>query len=142
MPSRSEDWNQPRLLVRTLQIEVGRPGQAARFEGEGVRRAAFEPDIDDVAHLLVGAGVVFVAEEAGGRRGEPGISAFRGKGGLYAGDHRGVAQDFARALLDEDRDGHAPGALPADAPVGAVGDHAGETLAALFWNEAGVCDGL
>ncbi len=37
------------MLVRAFEIEIGRPGQAARLQHEGVGRAAFEPDIDDVA---------------------------------------------------------------------------------------------
>ena len=43
---------------------------------------------------------------------------------------RVVDQNLVRALLDEDRDRHAPGALARHHPVGAVGDHAGDAVLA------------
>ena len=45
-------------------------------------------------------------------------------------------------LLDEQRDRHAPGALAADHPVGALLDHRSDAVAALLRNEAGVGDGV
>ena len=56
------------MLVGAFQIEVGRPGQAARLQHEGVGRAGLEPDIDDVHHLLVVVRVAIGAEEARRRR--------------------------------------------------------------------------
>ncbi len=112
------------MLVGAFEVQVGRPGQAARLQHEGVGRAALEPHVDDVHHLLVVCGIAAVAEEARRRRGIPGIRAFGGERLDDAGHHGRVAQRLAGAAFDEHRDRHAPGALAADAPVRAGGDHA------------------
>ncbi len=57
------------MLVRALQIEVGRPvGVGPALQDEGVGRAGVEPDVEDVLDLLVALGVV-VAEEVARRAG-------------------------------------------------------------------------
>ncbi|MBV9538581.1 MAG: isoleucine--tRNA ligase, partial [Acidisphaera sp.] len=61
------------MLVRPLQVEGGRPGQAARLQHEGVGRAALEPHIDDVGDLFVGVGIAAVTQKARRRRGVPGV---------------------------------------------------------------------
>ena len=107
------------MLVRALEIEVGRPLQVGiAFEREDVRAARVEPDIEDVAHLLEVFGLVRVAEEALGRALEPGVGALGPEGLDHARHHLGIAQRLAGLLVDEHRDRHAPGALARDAPVG------------------------
>ena len=65
------------MLVRAFEIErrPARPGPDCRLQHEGMGRARFEPDVDDVLHLLVVVGIVVVAEEARGRAREPGVGA-------------------------------------------------------------------
>src|ERR1700722_10896811 len=41
---------------------------------------------------------------------------------------RGARMQFARHLVDEQREGHPPGALSRHAPVGTDGDHAADAL--------------
>ena len=130
------------MLVGAFQVQVGRPGQAARLQHEGVGGAAFEPHVHDVHHLLIGGGVAAGAEEAFGGRGIPAIRPFLGEGFHDAGHHRGVAQRLAAGALHEHGDRHAPGALAADAPVRTGGDHAADAVAALVGHEIGVGDGL
>ncbi len=123
------------MLVGALEVDIGGPGQAARLEHEGVGAAALEPDVDDVAHLLVLVGVAVVAEEAAGGRRIPGIRALLAEDADDPGHHLGVPQNLAGPTIDEHRDRHAPRALPRDAPVRAVGEHAVEPMAALRRHE-------
>ncbi len=106
------------MLVRAFEIELGRPCEIGiAFEHEDVGRARFEPDVDDVRHLLVIGRVVACCRgsaRAGSRTRHRRPPARRPRDAL---DHRGIAQRLARLLVDEDRDRHAPGALARDAPV-------------------------
>ncbi len=129
------------VLVRALEVEVRRPGQATVTQREGVGRAALEPHVDDVHHLLVVRRVPAGAEEAGGRRREPRVRAIRREPCHDAGDDRRVTQRLAGGAVDEDRDRHSPGALAADAPVGAAGDHGADAVAALRRHERRHRDG-
>ena len=129
------------MLVGAFEIQIGRPGQAACFQHEGMGAATFEPDIDDVEHLFIGGGIAPGAEEAFRRRGVPGIGALGAENLDDAVHHDLVAQHLAGCLLDEHRDRHAPGALAADAPVGPAGDHRADAVAALVGNELGIGDG-
>ena len=117
------------MLVRTLQIQIGRPGQPALFQHEGMGRTALEPHIHDVEHLLVIGRVAPLAQEPLGRGRVPRIRPL----GFECGDnpvhHRLLAQHLAAGLLHEHRDRHAPGALPADAPIRAGGHHGADPVA-------------
>jgi hypothetical protein len=103
--------------------------------------AAVEPDVEDVGDHLVIVGIA-VAEQGRGILGGPGVDALFFDGGNDPVIHLAVDQHFACPLLNEQRDGDAPGALAADHPIGAAVDHGGDTVAALFGYEAGVRDRL
>ena len=107
------------MLVRAFEIER-RPASArsARcLQHEGMRRAGIEPDIEDVADLLVIVGIAGLAEEASRRVVANQASApSRSKASAMRSIDRRVAQQLAGRLVDEDGDRHAPGALARDAP--------------------------
>ena len=124
------------MLVGPLQVEVRREGHAARLQHEGMGGPAFEPDIDNVHHLLVIGGNAPLTQEA--LRGAglvPGIRALFREGGRDAVNDGLIAQRLARGLVHEDRDRHAPAALAADAPVGLAGDHRVQPVAAGLRHE-------
>ena len=129
------------VLVAALEVEVGGPAIADCLHGKAVRAAALEPDVDNVHYLLEFVRIAIRPQEAARRAAVPGIGAFALEGADDALEHGRVAQGLAGAALDEDGDGHTPGALAADAPVGAAGDHAGQAGAAGFGDEAGLGDG-
>ena len=133
------------MLVAAFQIQVGGPlhvRPASRFEDEGMGAARIEPDVENVGDHLVIVVIVCGTEEFGLARLVPGIDAFFAHGGDHAGVHVCILQIFARAVLHEQRDRHAPGALAGQHPVGAALDHRTDAVAALFGNEARVGDGL
>ena len=131
------------VLVAAFEVEVGGPWLAAALEGEAVGAAAFEPDVDDVHHLLVFGRVALVAEEAGGGTGlVPGVGTLFGEGGIDAGHDGGVAERLAGAAVDEHGNGNTPGALPADAPVGTAGDHGRQAVPPGLGHEAGFRNGV
>jgi len=117
------------MLVGALEVHLGGTMQAGVLLADrGMRDATLPPDVEDV--LLgdeLGAAAVLAGRARGkvlgGIAAEPGVGALRAEElddrieGLRGGD------GLATALAGEDRDGHAPGALTRDAPVGAVGDH-------------------
>ena len=77
------------MLVGAFQIKIGlvgaRPMRIDRiFHGKDMGRAGIEPDIENVLHLLVIAGLAALAQEALGLGGEPGIGAFGLEGFLDA----------------------------------------------------------
>ncbi len=129
------------MLVGAFEIERGRPLQIGPLlQDEAMRRAAVEPDVDDVDDLVVILGGIVVAEEILRIRGEPDI-------GALALDRRGdavddplVAQRLAGLLVGEDGDRHAPGALTRDAPIGTALDHRLNAVLALGRNPARVVD--
>ena len=88
------------MLVGAFEIEVGRPFEVGiALEGEDVRAARVEPDIEDVRHLLEILGLVLVAEEALGRAFEPHVGAFGAEGVDDAAHHLGIAQAARRSAL-------------------------------------------
>src|SRR5436190_15318007 len=105
-------------------------------------RAAVEPHGEDVADHFVIAGIAPGAEEYRGIFRGPDVDAL----GLDHFDDAAVDVRIDQQLLclsfDEERDGHAPGALAADHPVGAALDHRSDAVAALVGYEAGIRDGL
>ena len=60
----------------------------------------------------------------------PGFGAFAFKEIDDLAVERGIEDGLAATLADKDRDGNAPDALAADAPVGAAGDHVCNALLA------------
>src|SRR5688572_16416164 len=96
--------------------------------------ARVEPDVEDVFFLGKIAAAASGATETGRRelrrRADiPGVRAFRLEdGGDVVADL--PAQDRLAALVAvENRNRHAPGALPRDAPVGPAFQHAADALA-------------
>ena len=107
-------------------------------------------NVEDVGHLLpVGRVVDQPREEPLLRAGlEPGIRALLGDR-LADARHQlaGLAEarrrhDLARLLVLEYGDGHAPGALARNHPVGPRLDHAAQTVLAGEGHELGLGDGL
>ena len=117
-----------------LALDAGKARKMHRvFQHESVRRAGIEPDVADVVDLLP----VFVGARAeepfAGAVHIPGVGAFRLKGIRDALVDGVIAEDFGRAvalLAHEHRNGHAPGALARDHPVGATLDHAVDAVLA------------
>ena len=120
------------MLVAAFQIQIGRPRQTAGFQREGVRRAALEPHIHNVHHLLILRRITIIAQEARGRGGIPCIGTLSGEGGDHTVHHRLITQHLTGLFLHEHRNRHAPGALTADAPIRARGDHRADAVAALI----------
>src|SRR5260221_8887522 len=131
------------MLVGPLEIERGRPFEVGTLlEHETVRRAGIEPDIDDVGDALVIGGLVGVAEEDLRVGGEPDIGAVALDRFGDAVDDGLVAQRLAGALVDEDGDRYAPGALARDAPIGPALDHRLDAVLALGGDPARLLDPL
>ena len=87
------------------------------FEDVGVGAAGIEPDFDQVIDLVVVVGMAPCAQEPLLRAlGEPGVGAFLFIGLGDSGVHFLVEKDFVPALAHENRQRHAPGALPREAP--------------------------
>ena len=86
--------------------------------------AGVEPDIQGVLHLLI-ARALLGAEQILRMQLEPGIDALRLDAlGDFFDQPRGARMQLAGFLIDQQRDRHAPGALPRDAPVRAIAHHA------------------
>jgi hypothetical protein len=62
--------------------------------------------------------------------------------GRLVQDFHGARVQLARILVQEERQGHAPAALAADAPVGPAGDHVAQAGLAVLGVEAGLLDGV
>ena len=128
------------MLIRSFQVQIRRPRQAARLQHESVGAAGFKPHVHDVHHLLVVVGVPVVAEEARRGGGVPAIRTVPREGVHDAIDHGLVSQWLAGCLVNEYGDGHAPGALAADAPVRTGGDHGADAVAPGIGHELGGVD--
>ncbi|MCY1500632.1 hypothetical protein D9M68_346800 [compost metagenome] len=129
------------MLVRTFEIDVGRPLQVRTvFERKGVGRTGIEPDVEDVHDLVPLFVVVVVSEEAIlGTFGKPGVRTFLLESVEDAGVDGLVDQDLT-LVVGKDRDRHAPGALTREHPVRASLDHRAQAVLAGAGNEAGVVD--
>ena len=117
------------ILVARFHIFVGGPGQLLAVPQHGqVAGAGVEPHIEDVGLLAEGGATAARAVRAGGqqlagRPQVPGVGRFPAKN-LHRVAQRGdVGQPLAALLAIKSDDGHAPKALPRDAPVWAHGDH-------------------
>jgi len=94
-----------------------RAAQHVHVGGAGV-----EPHVERVEHFLVAIG--FLTKEFAGIEPEPGVDSLAlDAPGDFLDELRRSGVRFARGLVDEEGDRHAPVALARDAPVGAIGDH-------------------
>ena len=137
------------VLVVAFEVEVGL-GRGAVVVGHGRARmaaaqdveegrAGVEPDVEDVVAL----GVVLAvgAEHVRGREPRPGLDpALLDDVGGAVDQRQRVGMQLAGRLVQEQRQRHAPVALPADAPVGPVGDHVVQPGAAVLRIERGRVD--
>ena len=146
-PARAARFEQGRVepaavLVRALQIEVGRPFQVRPpLQAEGVGGTRIEPHVEDVGYHVPARVVVARPEEARlGAVGEPGVGALGAEGGEDARVDLRIVQHRA-VLVGEHRDGHTPGPLARQHPVGPVLDHAAQSVLAAGRHEARVVDG-
>ena len=130
------------MLIGTLQIEVSRhPQLRIGFQHAGVRDPGIEPDIQNVGDLVVLIGLI--AEQFGRIQVVPDVGApLRHPVGHLAHDPRTLWMRLAVLLVDEQRDRHAPGALPRNAPVGAIFDHRADPPFAPAGHPAHGTDGL
>ena len=137
------------VLVVALEVEVGL-GLGAVVVGHGRARmaaaqhveegrAGVEPDVEDVVALRVVLAVG--AEHVLGGEPRPGLDAalLDDVGGAVDQRQR-VGMQLAGRLVQEERQRHAPVALPADAPVGPVGDHVVQPGPAVLRIERGRVD--
>ena len=130
------------MLVGAFEIERGRPAQLRPlFQHEGVGRARIEPHLDDVGDLLPLGRVVVRCRETARRRSLYQTSApARSTAVATRSTTAGVAQRLAGLAIGEDRDRHAPGALPRDAPIRPALDHRLDAVAALRRDPARLVD--
>ena len=135
------------VLIVALQIHVRfRPARvvlvrvrAAQHVIEG--GAGVEPHFQDVVELAVVARV-FVAQDFLGRHAAPGLdAALVDDVGRLVEDFHGARVQLVRFLVQEEGDGHAPGALAADDPVGPARDHVAQARLAAGRVEGRVFDG-
>ena len=116
------------MLIAAFQIHIGLPTTigtpelGSAHEDRTAGRTGVDPDIEGVLALADGLRTRPVGRPASGpqrldRSGEPHVGAFAldPVGGLA--DNARIEEGLARRIV-EGRDGHTPGALAGDAPVG------------------------
>ena len=104
--------------------------------------AAIEPDVEHVHDHLIVIGIIGIAEiTLRGAGLVPGIGALCLEGLSDTVVDRLVAEDVACLLVHEDGDRHAPGALAAEHPIGAVGNHGAQAVLPGGGVEFGGVDG-
>ena len=140
------------MLVAAFEVEVGGrafvalgPGQfgpAAAAQHEGVGAARIEPHVEDVGDALVVLGPVLVAEVFLCPRVGPGVDPALADAGDDPRVDGRIVEVLVGALLDEQRDRHAPGALARQHPVGPPFHHRADAVLALLGHPAGLADGL
>ena len=122
-------------LISTFHVHINRIGQLRALAADSAPgRAGVEPNVHDVG-IFLPIGSAALADFALGHD-LVGIVLIPGVAALLA-EQVGDSLDgsigdvvLATLLAVEDRDGHAPDALTADAPVAAVTDHASHTVMA------------
>jgi hypothetical protein len=128
------------MLVRTFEIEIGRPSEVGTLlEHEDMRAPGVEPDIENVVDLLPVGGIVdqTVQKALFGALLEPGICALTAEGGEDSVDQFLRARevpardDRSGLLVAEHGERNAPGALPRHHPIGARLDHTSDAVLAL-----------
>ena len=117
------------MLVGAFEVHESRIAQVEVLRQHGaVARARLEPDVEDVPLLAERRPA---ALRAGGARreqfldrpGEPGVGSLGAEQVAEMADGLGREQLGVAGRAAQGRDRHAPGPLPADAPVGAERDH-------------------
>ena len=153
-PGEQRDLEPAAVLIGTLEVEVGGVAEFAFAEHGVPRRTRFEPHVEDVVALLErwvfrleipGAfrgqiGVfrcVVRSEKFRGRQLEPRVRAF-GAHDICDGARDRSGHEALAVGSEKARDSQAPGALAADAPVGAGLEHAAHAVAAPFGNKRDV----
>ena len=122
-------------LVGTLHIHVNGPAQLGALTADSAPGGAgVEPDVHDVGVLLPVGGTALadlgLGQDVVGIVLVPGVAALLAEQVGHSLDG-GIGDMVLAALLAvEYRDGHAPDALAADAPVTAVTDHTGHAVMA------------
>ena len=129
------------VLVRALEVHVRREGNLARPEGGDavVHDPGIEPDVHHVVRLVVVGRLV--AQQVRGIEVEPRLQPrlLDAQGDLLEQLGRSRV-GLARLAVDEQRQRHAPGALPRDAPVRPPLHHAGDALLAPARHPAHLAD--
>jgi hypothetical protein len=132
------------MLIATFQVKCLNSfalleGSVGRFQvlihlGHGKPTGAgIEPHVQDVGFLAklgasaVSAGSV-VRKQRLDCRGMPGLDSFALKHVHDSAVECGIENGLVTALAKKHRDGHAPDALAADAPVGPGGDHVADAF--------------
>jgi len=117
------------ILVAAFEIKIGRPGITRLVVNKSqIARARFQPHVEDVSFLLEPRSRAMRTLGAGGKNRvrfgcKPGVRtcAFEKLDDFLI--HRVIVQRLAAAFTKEHRDGHAPHALPRDAPIRPGRDH-------------------
>src|SRR5699024_1564561 len=134
-------------LVGALHVQINGPGQLRAFAADGAPGGAgVEPDVHDVGVLLP-VGCAALADFALGHDVVgvvlvPGVAALPAEQVADRLDGRVGDMVLAALFAVEHRDGHAPDALAADAPVAAVAHHAGHAVVAPGGLPLDAVDGL
>ena len=118
------------MLIRAFEIEIDRRRDLRARGADAVeRQARIRPDIHYILDLVVVGGLS--TEQLRRVEREPGLDAalLDARCGRL-NEFRCARMQRACDLVHEQRDRHAPDALPRDAPVRAIGDHAGDALLA------------
>ena len=128
------------VLVRALEIEVGRPAELrAHREHRGVAAAGVEPHVEDVRFLAEALARASWAARAGGQEGRrvAHVPLVRARTVPHDPGHvlhqRLVEQELIAPGAVEGHDRHAPHALARDHPLRAVRDHVVDALLAPCW---------
>ena len=136
------------VLIPALEIHVGRPRQLVLGrQHRQMACAGVEPDVQDVTFLaesLAGAAGAsrIRADEFRGIRRIPNVGGVQADQRHHAIENLAVRQRLLTRLAIEHDDGHAPGALPRDAPVRPRRDHVADALLAPRRIPLHLLDGL
>src|SRR5215813_2899115 len=125
------------MLIRSLEVHVGRPAQLGpRLQDGGMAASRVEPYVEDVRLLpellptTLGTARARRQEVAGRARiplvGAPTIAHDRG----HVLDQTLLDEDRLASVAVERDDGHAPHTLTRDGPVGTMGDHVEDAVTA------------
>src|SRR6202050_4352741 len=118
------------MLIRTFQIQIDGGGNLRTQRPDTLeRQAGVNPNIHDVRNLGIVLGVG--ADQILRVELKPCLDAARlhAPRGLFD-ELRSARMQLAAHLVDEERNGYAPGALAGNAPVRAILQHAGDALLA------------
>ena len=135
-PTSSELWNQPRCWSLPSRYKsAGQREPGPEWQYGLVARSGIEPDVEDVVLPLEGRPAAAgtgqpLGHELGQRALVPRVGAVLVEHLRRALDDLGGEEGFAAARAVERRDRHAPRSLARDAPVGTVGDHVEDAVAA------------